>query len=43
MSLRVRQRQEKEAKLQLLNDIHHLMFITADMDRLTSFSGLHRY
>src|ERR687893_8091 len=37
VSLRVRQRQEKEAKVQLLNDIHHLMFITADMDRLTSF------
>ena len=37
MCLRVRQIQDKEAKLQLLNDIHHLMFITADMDRLISF------
>ena len=37
MCLGVRQRQEKEAKLRLLNDIHHLMFITADLDRLISF------
>ena len=37
MCLRVRQRHDKEAKLQLLNDIHHLMFITADLDRLISF------
>jgi catechol 2,3-dioxygenase-like lactoylglutathione lyase family enzyme len=26
-----------EAKLPLLNDIHHLTFITADLDRLTTF------
>lgn len=28
---------EMEAKLPLLDDIHHLTFITADMDRLISF------
>jgi catechol 2,3-dioxygenase-like lactoylglutathione lyase family enzyme len=28
---------QRGAKLPLLNDIHHLMFITADMDRLIAF------
>ena len=28
---------EREAKLQLLNDIHHLTFVTSDMNRLISF------
>ena len=28
---------EREAKLPLLNDIHHLTFVTSDMDRLISF------
>ena len=27
----------KGAKVRLLNDIHHLAFITADLDRLTAF------
>jgi catechol 2,3-dioxygenase-like lactoylglutathione lyase family enzyme len=28
---------DREAKLPLLNDIHHLTFITADLDRLIAF------
>ncbi len=30
---------EREAELPLLNGIHHLTFITADMDRLIAFYG----
>lgn len=30
---------ERKAKLPLLNDINHLTFVTADMDRLISFYG----
>ena len=30
---------EREAKLPLLNGIHHLTFVTSDMDRLISFYG----
>ena len=30
---------DREAKLPLLNGIHHLTFVAADMDRLISFYG----
>ena len=29
----------KEAKVRLLNGIHHLTFVTSDMDRLIAFYG----
>src|SRR4028119_1910928 len=37
LPLRARRRREKEAKLRLLNGIHHLTFVTSDMDRLIAF------
>jgi catechol 2,3-dioxygenase-like lactoylglutathione lyase family enzyme len=37
LPLVARWEREKERKLPLLNDIHHLGFITADLDRLTAF------
>ena len=33
----VSEMEEREAKLPLLNDIHHLTFVTSDMDRLIDF------